>query len=115
MTDDAAGSVHSRKKGAAELLVLAQLEVRPCHGYEIARRIGERSGGVVSFKVTSLYPILHKLEERGMIAGRWIEKGGRRRRHYRLTEKGRKTLANERRDWNDFMAAVETASGPEYA
>ena len=114
MTDDA-GSIHSRKKGAAELLVLAQLEAQPCHGYEIARRIGERSGGVVSFKVTSLYPILHKLEERGLISGRWIEKGGRRRRHYRLTEKGRKALANERRDWNDFMSAVETASGPEYA
>lgn len=100
------------KKGTAELLVLAQLETRPSHGYEIAQRIDARSDGAVSFHVASLYPILYRLERRGLIAGRWVEKAGqRRRRYYTLTATGRKVLAEQRRNWSAFMQAVQAAAG----
>jgi transcriptional regulator len=100
------------KKGTAELLILAQLESRPSHGYEIAHQIELRSRGTVSFHVASLYPILYRLERRGLIAGRWVEKAGqRRRRYYTLTSAGRKVLAEQRRTWSAFMQAVQAAAG----
>jgi transcriptional regulator len=104
------------KKGTAELLILAQLEHKPNHGYEIARLIDARSRGSVSFHVASLYPILYRLERRGLIAGRWVEKAGqRRRRYYTLTPSGRKVLAEQRRNWSAFMQAVQAAAGLDYA
>lgn len=104
------------KKGTAELLVLAQLEQAPRHGYEIARRIEARSDGAVSFKVASLYPVLYRLENRGLITGRWVEKAGqRRRRYYQLTAGGRKTLAAQRMSWGVFMAGVQRAAGLSHA
>ena len=104
------------KKGTAELLVLAQLEHGPRHGYEIGRRIEVRSGGAVSFNVASLYPVLYRLEHRKLIAGRWVEKGGqRRRRYYRLTPRGREVLAAQRRSWDAFMTGIQRAAGLGYA
>ncbi len=104
------------KKGTAELLVLAQLEDQPRHGYEIGQQIAERGGGGVSFKPASLYPVLYRLERRGLIAGRWVEKAGqRRRRYYRLTPEGRRVLAARRKSWREFIAAVQQAAGVEYA
>jgi transcriptional regulator len=106
----------SWKKGTAEFLVLAQLEARPSHGYEIALQIGRRSGGTLSFNAASLYPVLYRLERRGWIAGRWVEKAGqKRRRYYQLTAKGRKVLEARRRSWSMFVDAVERAAGPDYA
>jgi transcriptional regulator len=107
MSDDAA-----LKKGTAELLVLAQLEERARHGYEIALQISARAGGGVSFQPASLYPVLYRLERRGFIAGRWIEKAGqRRRRYYRLTTEGRRVLAQRRKSWSAFIQAVQQAAG----
>jgi PadR family transcriptional regulator PadR len=104
------------KKGTAELLILAQLETRPSHGYEIAQQIDARSRGTISFHVASLYPILYRLERRGLIAGRWVEKAAqRRRRYYTLTAGGRKVLAEQRRNWSVFMQAVQLAAGLDYA
>jgi len=104
------------KKGTAELLVLAQLEDARRHGYEIAIRIGQRSAGAVTFNVASLYPILYRLERRGLIAGTWVEKTGqRRRRYYKLTAAGRKKLAEQRKNWSDFIDAIQRAGGVEYA
>ena len=92
------------------MLILAQLETRPGHGYEIAQLIAARSNGTVAFHVASLYPILYRLERRGLIAGRWVEKSGqRRRRYYSLTPEGRKMLAAQRRTWSAFMQAVQAA------
>ena len=94
------------------MLILAQLETRPSHGYEVAQSIAARSHGAVAFHVASLYPILYRLERRGLIAGRWVEKSGqRRRRYYSLTPKGRKVLAAQRRTWSAFMQAVQAAAG----
>ena len=107
---------HSLKKGTAELLVLAQLEDEPRHGYDIATRIEQRSNGAVAFNVASLYPILYRLEAQGAISGRWVERAGeRRRRFYKLTPAGRKKLVQHREAWSAFMLAVQRAAGLEYA
>ena len=107
---------HTLKKGTAELLVLAQLEDEPRHGYDIAMRIEQRSNGDVVFNVASLYPILYRLEAQGAIAGWWVERAGqRRRRFYKLTATGKKKLVQQRQAWSAFMLAVQRAAGLEYA
>jgi PadR family transcriptional regulator PadR len=100
------------KKGSADLLILALVEDRPRHGYEIGRLIGERSRGALSYHVASLYPTLYRLEDRGLIEGRWVEKAGqRRRRYYRLTAAGRRRLAEERSGWQQFFVALNRVAG----
>ena len=107
---------NSRKKGSAELLVLAQLEARSRHGYEIGVEIERRSQGAVSFQIASLYPVLYRLERKGLIAGQWVERAGqRRRRYYKLTPAGRKTLSEQRRNWSAFLTALQRAAGLENA
>ncbi|MGH9409241.1 MAG: PadR family transcriptional regulator [Vicinamibacterales bacterium] len=104
------------KKGSAELLILSLLEARQRHGYDIGKLIEQRSGGRLKFKVASLYPLLYRLEERGWIAGRWLEKAGeRRRRFYRLTPLGRKMLAAQRENWREFVDAVAQITRPDHA
>jgi transcriptional regulator len=100
------------KRGSAELLILALLEQRQRHGYEIGRLIDERSDGAISFHTASLYPTLYRLEDRGLIEGRWVEKAGqRRRRYYRLTPEGRKILASQRNVWQTFVVALDRVAG----
>ena len=95
------------KKGSAELLILAILEARPRHGYEISKLIEHRSEGAVRFHVASLYPLLYRLEKRGLLQGRWVEKAGqRRRRYYTLTPEGQKVLAAQRHGWQAFVEAI---------
>jgi PadR family transcriptional regulator, regulatory protein PadR len=107
---------HAKKKGSAELLVLAQLEDRPLHGYEIGMEIERKTRGAVSFQIASLYPVLYRLERRGLIAGRWVERAGqRRRRYYKLTAAGHKVLTEQRRSWSEFLAALKAAGGLEHA
>ena len=107
-----AGPQNDLKKGSAELMVLAVVEDQPRHGYDIARRIDERSDGVLRFHVASLYPMLYRMERRGWIQGRWLEKTGqRRRRYYRLTPDGRKVLAAQRREWQSLVAALDKVAG----
>ena len=102
------------KKGSAELLVLSAIEARARHGYDIARRIEQRSKGAVTFHAASLYPLLYRLEQRGWIAGRWTEKAGeRRRREYRLTPAGRKVLTRQRSLWRAFVKAIDRVVGSE--
>lgn len=102
----------SAKKGSADLLILALVEEQALHGYDIARRIEERSDGMLRFTLASLYETLYRLEERGLIRGRWVEKAGqRRRRYYRITENGRRTLAVQREDWGRFIAALTHVAG----
>src|SRR5215470_10497667 len=96
------------KRGSTEVLILALLEEQDRHGYDIGRLIEERSDGTITFHVASLYPTLYRLEGKGLIDGRWIEKSGqRRRRYYRLTTAGRKMLAKQRSIWKNFVAALD--------
>ncbi len=109
---DATASDREWKKGSAELLILSLLETRPRHGYEISKLIEQRSGGSVRFHVASLYPLLYRLEKRGWLQGRWVEKSGqRRRRYYRLTRPGRKVLASQLRGWQEFVEAINSITG----
>ena len=95
------------KRGSTELLILALLEERERHGYELAQLIDQRSDGTISFHAASLYPTLYRMEERDLMEGRWIERPGqRRRRYYRLTAAGRKTLASQRSVWESFYRAL---------
>jgi transcriptional regulator len=96
------------RKGSADLLILALVEERPRHGYEIARLIDERSDGALRYHVASLYPTLYRLEDRGLIEGRWVEKAGqRRRRYYRLLPEGRRVLAAQRSIFQNFFATLD--------
>ncbi len=104
------------KKGSAELLILSLVEARPRHGYEIRKLIETRSEGVLRFNVASLYPLLYRLEKRGWLEGRWVEKAGqRRRRYYRLTKEGKNVLAAQRSTWQSFVAAINRITGLENA
>jgi PadR family transcriptional regulator, regulatory protein PadR len=104
------------KKGSAELLVLSLLEDQPRHGYDISKLIQVRSGGALRFHVTSLYPLLHRLEKQGFIDGRWVEKAEqRRRRYYSLTPEGKKMLRSKRKSWKDFVAVISQVTGIEHA
>jgi PadR family transcriptional regulator, regulatory protein PadR len=104
------------KKGSAELLILSLLEYRARHGYEIGKLIEERSEGVLTFNVASFYPLLYRLEKRGFLEGRWVEKAGqRRRRYYRLTAEGRKVLKAQRSTWRNFVDAINRITGAEHA
>lgn len=104
------------KKGSAELLILSLVESRARHGYEIGKLIESQSGGRLSFRLASLYPLLYRLEGRGWIQGRWVEKTGeRRRRYYRLTPAGRKVLASQRKSWRQFVEAIGLIAGIDYA
>jgi len=94
------------KKGNTELLVLSLLGDGPLHGYDIGKLIAERSEGILRFHVASLYPLLYKLEGRGWIKGEWKSLGGRRRRYYRLTPTGHKSLSEQRQRWREFSMAM---------
>lgn len=104
------------KKGSAELLILSLIEHRGRHGYEISKLIEERSRGALKFNVASFYPLLYRLEARGLIAGRWVEKGGqRRRRYYRLTAQGKEKLKTQRSTWINLVNAIRLITEAENA
>jgi PadR family transcriptional regulator PadR len=109
-------SLNELKKGSAELLILALVEVRARHGYEIGKMIEAQSGGDLRFNAASLYPLLYRLEQRAWIEGRWVEKAGqRRRRYYRLTPAGAHVLASQRDTWREFVDAINRITRTEHA
>ena len=104
------------KKGSTELLILSLIENRQRHGYEISKLIEERSGGKLTFNVASFYPLLYRIEKRGLIEGCWVEKPGqRRRRYYKLTAEGKKALKTQRSTWSDFVDVINRVTGAEHA
>lgn len=116
MSRDPETAIASAKKGSTDLLILALVEEEDVHGYEIGRRIERRSGGTITFTLAALYETLYRLEERGWIRGRWVERAGqRRRRQYRITAAGRKVLVAQRADWARFIAALVEVAGLEPA
>jgi transcriptional regulator len=109
-------SLDEAKKGSAEILILAIVEHDAHHGYEISRLIEQRSGGSLRFTLASLYATLYRMEDRGWIRARWIERAGQRRRcYYRITDTGRKVLADQRADWARFVAALGQVAGIRFA
>ncbi len=104
------------KKGSAELIILSIVEARARHGYEISKLIEAESHGELKFHVASLYPLLYRLEERGWLRGRWVEKPGqRRRRFYSLTAEGCRVLEQQRETWRKFVRAISSITGVSHA
>jgi transcriptional regulator len=101
------------KKGSAETLILALLDEEPLHGYGLAKRIEEKSDGALQFHVTSLYPILYRLEREGLVRSDWRQpEGERRRKYYELTGDGEAMLRERRAGWRSFIDAVERVIEP---
>jgi transcriptional regulator len=94
-------------KGHLDLLLLAAVQSEPAHGYAIAERLRGRSNGAFDLAEGTLYPALHRLERAGLLASRWSEVGGRRRRVYQLMQKGHRALAHRQNEWRDFARAVD--------
>jgi PadR family transcriptional regulator PadR len=95
------------QKSSAEMIVLALLEQRARHGYELAKLIETRSQGRLEFHVASLYPLLYRLEAKGWVIGRWVEKPNeRRRRFYKITPQGKRVLALQRKNLEEFLVAL---------
>ena len=100
------------KKGSMELLVLSLLEERARHGYEVGKLIEARSHGELELSVSTLYSILYRMEDRGWVKGRWVEKDGERRRcMYALTPEGGRVLASQKEEWEAFSAMVDRVVG----
>lgn len=94
------------------MIVLALLEGRPRHGYELAKMIESQSESRLQFHVASLYPLLYRLERRKLVEGKWVEKAGeRRRRFYKLTPAGRRALDEQRKSWREFVDALHQLTG----
>jgi len=104
------------KRGSMELFILSALEGRTRHGYDIGKYIESRSGGQLQLPVSTLYTALYRMEDKGWIKGRWVEKRGERRRcYYTLTSKGRATLAAQRKEWAAFSSVVSLVVGVSHA
>jgi len=96
-------------QGTLDLLILRTLSLQPLHGVGVSDRIRQITSGVFEVKPGSLFPALHRLEEKGWIAGEWSRtETGRRARFYKLTAAGRKQLARETRSWRTAAGAVES-------
>jgi PadR family transcriptional regulator, regulatory protein PadR len=94
-------------QGTLDLLILTVLAGGPCHGYAVAQRLRLLSRDVVAVRQSSLYPALHRLENRGLLAAEWrISETGRQAKYYQLTRKGRAQFRAEREDWRRLADAV---------
>jgi transcriptional regulator len=104
------------KRGSLELLILAMLEGKTRHGYEIGKLLEQRSGGKLQVPVSTLYSILYRMEGRKWIEGRWVERSGQRRRcYYTLTPEGKRVLARQQEEWAEFTAVVNRVIGESHA
>jgi len=102
------------KRGSAEMMILSLVEDSGRHGYEILKLLEERSDGLLKFHIGSVYPILYRLEKRGLIQGE-AEDDTRRRRTYRITGEGRKVLKRHRSSWREIVAAIDRVAGTDHA
>jgi transcriptional regulator len=100
-------------KGHLELLVLAVLAEGPRHGYAVIEALKQRSDDAFDLPEGTVYPVLHRLEDAGMLASDWSTAEGRSRRTYRLTPRGRAELARRRSSWDSFARAVGAVLGGE--
>jgi len=96
------------RQGTLDMLILKALSLQPMHGWGIAERIQQTSRDVLRVQQGSLYPALHRLEGRGLLAAEWRpSEDNRNAKYYRLTAAGRRVLARERAEWERFMVAVQ--------
>ncbi|WDV47610.1 helix-turn-helix transcriptional regulator [Clostridiaceae bacterium M8S5] len=98
--------------GSTVLLLLTLLEESDKYGYEIIKELEIKSDNTFSFKEGTLYPVLHKLENKGFVSS-YMNKGetGRMRKYYKITRKGKKQLAEEKKQWGVFSKTVDKVIG----
>jgi DNA-binding PadR family transcriptional regulator len=94
-----------------DALILAVLDGEPLHGYAVIEELRRRSGGSLALPEGTVYPALHRLEAAGLLRSSWSKEGGRRRRIYELTRRGRSSLGVERQEWRRFAGVVEAVLG----
>ena len=97
--------------GQLELVALASLQHGRRHGYAIIKDLRERTGGDLDLLEGTLYPALRRLEDAGLVSSRWSTEGGRRRRLYELTKKGRSRLAEQESEWRAFVGTIDAVLG----
>lgn len=94
-------------KGHLDGMILAVVAAAPAHGYAVIDELKRRSAGTFDLPEGTVYPALHRLEAEGLLASSWASAGGRKRRVYRLTRRGRSALSERRQEWSAFSRAVE--------
>lgn len=98
--------------GKVETLVLGVLESGPSYGYQLIQDLNARAAGMLALGEGTIYPVLHRMEKRGLIAATWREgQSGRRRKYYRLTPRGKSALARGRAQWSALVAVMEAVLG----
>jgi DNA-binding PadR family transcriptional regulator len=95
-------------KGHLDTLLLAAVSEEPAHGYLIVERLRSRSQGALDLGEGTVYPALYRLEAAGLLSSRWSHEPGRKRRVYRLTDRGRAALAEGRTEWRSFVRVIES-------
>ena len=104
------------QRGSAEMILMSLLEARARHGYELAKLVETQSEMLLQFQLASIYPMLYRLEKKGLVEGKWVEKPNeRRKRYYKLTRSGKQALAEQRRTWKEFVHALNRLTGFEHA
>jgi len=99
--------------GNVETLILAILEGGPSYGYALVGQLNERAAGILKMGEGTIYPVLHRLEDKGLITANWRQaQNGRQRKYYRLNPKGRKALAQNRLQWHALTQLMETILTP---
>jgi len=99
-------------RGTVDLLVLKAVSLEPLHGVGISRRIGQMTRGAVQISYGSLFPALHRMEEKGWLEAEWrTSDNNRRAKYYRITKSGKRQLRTEEKDWERVVAAVSAALG----
>jgi transcriptional regulator len=99
-------------QGTLDMLLLKALQLEPLHGYAIAHRVQQLSQEALRVEEGSLYPALHRMEERGLLESEWgVSENNRRARYYRLTRKGRRQLETEAAEWHRLSLAISRVMG----
>lgn len=95
-------------KGCSKTMVLQLLSREALHGYEVARRLKELTGGKIEVTEGTLYPLLHSLEADERIASEWVKGDGKRKKKvYSITASGKALLKSKQKEWQDFVSTVE--------
>lgn len=102
-------------KGSTVILILNLLDIKAMYGYEMTKEIEKSSGGLFSLKEGTLYPILHTLEIKKWVESYWEEEAGRKRKYYRITDKGRLQLKQKKQEWVLFRSTVDRLLGEGHA
>lgn len=95
-------------KGSTSTLILSLLNSKPMYGYEIIKELERKSDGIFSFKEGTIYPILHNLEDKGLVEPYWGEgNGNRKRKYYKINDKGKEFIQKKKEEWSFFKTAVD--------